>query len=167
MDDPSSSSEGGDTLLTADDLWLLREGLSLPSRYTFLLPRSGDRVTRPPGGFFTVYLAYFTSGFTIPPHPLLIEIMKSVGLSVSQLTPNDMLYFEGFLHRLGELELSVSLDAFHTLFTLRRVPHESFFYFYPRAGCRFLDSGPSNRGPWRERGFFMFKIRGGVAYRME
>ncbi|KAI3458528.1 hypothetical protein Pfo_015191, partial [Paulownia fortunei] len=63
--------------------------------------------------------------------------------------------FEGFLHRLGELELSVSLDAFHTLFTLRCVPHESFFYFYPRAGCRFLDSGPSNHGPWRERFFYV------------
>ncbi|KAI3463695.1 hypothetical protein Pfo_020358 [Paulownia fortunei] len=52
--------------------------------------------------------------------------MKSVSINVSQLTPNAMLYFEGFLYRLGELELSVSLDAFHTLFTLRRVPHESF-----------------------------------------
>ncbi|KAK6119716.1 hypothetical protein DH2020_046535 [Rehmannia glutinosa] len=75
-----------------------------------------------------------SDGFNIPLRPLLVEVLRSVGLCLYQLTPNALMYFEGFCYRLKELGLLVSLESFHTLFSIRKMPNDSYFYFYPRVG---------------------------------
>lgn len=121
----------------------------------FILPSSGDRIRHPPSGFFTVYSVYFSSGFTLPPHPLLVDIIRHAGLCISQLTPNAFMFFLGFLHCFGELGLIPSLEAFHTLFVVKKVLQDSYFCFYPRSGCKFLEGCTSSWGPWKEIFFYI------------
>ncbi|KAL0337411.1 UNVERIFIED_CONTAM: hypothetical protein Scaly_2016200 [Sesamum calycinum] len=115
-------------------------------------------VWTPPDGCFTVYATYFDSGFSIPPHPLLVKIIQSFGICISQLTPNSFMCFEGWRRRFRELGLPVSLASFHALWTVRRVAEVStstddgrYFYFFPQKACRFLDGFTSSKGPWKER----------------
>ncbi|KAI3453430.1 hypothetical protein Pfo_010093 [Paulownia fortunei] len=147
--------ENCDTILSLDDLRLVCRKLSLSNSHRFILPLKGHRIMSPPQGYFTAYIAYFTYGLTILPKPLLVEVLRSVGLCLSQLTLNALMYFKGFCHLLGELGLPISLDSFHTLFGVRKVAHESYFYFYPRSGCNFLEGCISSRGSWNERFFYI------------
>ncbi|KAL0284977.1 UNVERIFIED_CONTAM: hypothetical protein Sangu_2799000 [Sesamum angustifolium] len=101
-------------------------------------------------------------GFSIPPHPLLVKIIQSFGICISQLTPNSFMCFEGWRRRFRELGLPVSLASFHALWTVRRVAEVTtstddgrYFYFFPQKACRFLDGFTSSKGPWKERFFYV------------
>ncbi|KAK4392685.1 hypothetical protein Sango_2046300 [Sesamum angolense] len=125
------------------------------STFDFRFPRVGDRIRMPPLGYFTVYSAFFSSGFTLPPHPLLMDIIKEFGLCVSQFTPNTFTYFEGFLYRFRELGLPLTIESFFTFFSVRKAVNDSFFFFFPQSGCRFLDGSASSKGSWKEKFFFV------------
>ncbi|KAI3458843.1 hypothetical protein Pfo_015506 [Paulownia fortunei] len=103
--------ESCDTSLSLEDLRLVRRKLSLPTCHRFVLPHQGQRIMTPAQRYFTTYIDYFTCGLTIPPKSLFVEVFRSVGLRLSQLTSNALMYFEGFCHHLGELGMSVSLDS--------------------------------------------------------
>ncbi|KZV30210.1 hypothetical protein F511_42257 [Dorcoceras hygrometricum] len=73
----------------------------------------------PPSGYFTTYLEYFSNGFSLPPHALLVEIVRSLGVSFSQLTPNAIIAFTCFHCRVSQIRIPVTLDLFHALFSAR------------------------------------------------
>lgn len=56
----------------------------------------------------------------VPPPPLLVELLQNLGVSFSQLTPNALLYFIGFCHRVSAIDLVPSVELFHALFLARR-----------------------------------------------
>ncbi|KAL0320263.1 UNVERIFIED_CONTAM: hypothetical protein Sradi_5287800 [Sesamum radiatum] len=129
----------------------------VPPNHKFSLPGLGRRIRRPPDGYFTVYATYFDAGFSIPPYLLLVRIIRSYDICVSQLTPNSFMCFEGWRCRLRELELLVNLQSFHALWTVLRVADVStstddghYFYFPPQKACRFLDGFVSSKGPCKE-----------------
>ncbi|KAL0381368.1 UNVERIFIED_CONTAM: hypothetical protein Sangu_0201100 [Sesamum angustifolium] len=84
-----------DSILSRDEFHFLQESHNSFSPVEFPLPSPGDRIKIPPPGFFTVYSVYFFSGLFLPPHPLLLEIVRSVGRSIYQFTPNSFMYFLG------------------------------------------------------------------------
>ncbi|KAL0298917.1 UNVERIFIED_CONTAM: hypothetical protein Sradi_6551500 [Sesamum radiatum] len=79
--------ENCDSSLSLEEFDFLKKKVDLSSAFDFRLPRIEDRIRMPPSGYFTVYSAFFSSGFTLPPHPLLMDIIKESGLCVSQFTP--------------------------------------------------------------------------------
>ncbi|KAL2237675.1 UNVERIFIED_CONTAM: hypothetical protein Sindi_0959200, partial [Sesamum indicum] len=144
---------------TCDNV-LTREQLA-GLRVTYRVP-SAHKIRDPPDGSFTVYTAYFDNGFFIPPHPLLVKVIRSYGICVSQLTPNSFMCFEGWRRRLLELGLPITLESFHALWIVRRVAEVSdssddgrYFYFTPQKACRFLAGFVSSKGPWKEKFFYV------------
>ncbi|KAL0313360.1 UNVERIFIED_CONTAM: hypothetical protein Sradi_5735300 [Sesamum radiatum] len=132
------------------------------STFEFLLSRTGDRIKTPPPGYFTVYSSFFSSGFTLPPHPLLLDITRESGLCVSQFTPNSFLYFEGFLLHFRELSLPLSAESFFTLFSVRKIANDSFFFFFPQNRCKFLAGSASSKGPWKEKFLYVKDVDWGL-----
>ncbi|XP_073138390.1 uncharacterized protein [Henckelia pumila] len=126
----------------------------IPRSCDIIVPCPGDSRHSPPAGFFTVYVEHLNSGFSIPPCPVLIGLIKSLGVSLSQLTPNALLYFFGFRHQVGAFELDPSLDLFHALFSARPTKPDSDIYFQPRPKCRFLRKLRSHRGAWKSDFFY-------------
>ncbi|PIN16364.1 hypothetical protein CDL12_10977 [Handroanthus impetiginosus] len=112
--------------LTVEELSALSRRVRFPMSCRYVLPSSWARASNPPRGHFTMFTAYFGAGFTIPPDLLLVE----------------------------ELELLLSVESFQSLFLLKKVPKEPFFYFFPRPGCKFLSGVLSSWGPWNGRFFF-------------
>ncbi|XP_020549117.1 uncharacterized protein LOC105160179 [Sesamum indicum] len=151
-----------DSVLTREQLAGLRVTYRVPSAHKFILPSRGRRIRDPPAGCFTVYTAYFDNGFSIPPHPLLVKVIRSYGVCISQLTPNSFMCFEGWRRRLLELGLPITLESFHAVWTVRRVAEVSdssddgrYFYFTPQKACRFLAGFVSSKGPWKEKFFYV------------
>ncbi|KAL0319785.1 UNVERIFIED_CONTAM: hypothetical protein Sradi_5240000 [Sesamum radiatum] len=153
--------ENCDSSLGLEEFKLLSKKIDPSSAFEFHLPKVGDRIRTPPSGFFTVYSSFFSSGFTLPPHPLLVDIIKESGLCVSQFTPNSFLYFEGFLYRFRELGLPLSFESFFTLFSVRKIANDSFFFFFPRNGCKFFEGSASSKGPWKEKFFYVKDVNWG------
>ncbi|KAL0377763.1 UNVERIFIED_CONTAM: hypothetical protein Sradi_3081800 [Sesamum radiatum] len=134
-----------DSILTREQLAVIRRVFNVPS-HKFVLPSLGHRIRTPPDGYFTVYAAYFDSGFSIPPHPLLVKVIKSYGICVSQLTPNSFMCFEGWRRRFRELGLPVTLASFHALWTVAGWPK---FLVLP------MMDGISTSAPKRRAGSWM------------
>ncbi|KAL0449024.1 UNVERIFIED_CONTAM: hypothetical protein Slati_1458800 [Sesamum latifolium] len=142
-----------DSVLSHEELVLIQRRIGLPSAHKFVLPSRGQRIREPPKGYFTVYAAYFGSGFSIPPHPLLVEVIRSYGLCISQFTPNSFMCFEAFRRRLREKGLPVTLSSCHAIWQVHRVCASSFltddgryFYFYPRMAGTIIEGLTSSRG---------------------
>lgn len=106
-------------------------------------------------GYFTVYAEYFNSGLLIPPSPLLVELLQNLRVSFSQLTPNALLCFFGFCHRVSAIGLVPSVELFHALFSARCTKSESDIFFQPRPKCRFLRKLRSYRGDWKLNFFYV------------
>lgn len=70
-------------LFSIVDLEVMHANLRLPSYYELVLPRKDDMVMSPQVIYFTIYLAYFTSGFIIPPPPFLAKIVRNLDISLS------------------------------------------------------------------------------------
>ncbi|KZV22120.1 hypothetical protein F511_11648 [Dorcoceras hygrometricum] len=113
----------------------------------------------PPSGYFTTYLDYFSNGFSLPPNALLVEIVRSLGVSFSQLTPNAIVAFACFHRRMSEIRIPVTLDLFHALFSARCTGPGSYIYFQPRLDCKFLSRIRSPRGSWKSN-FLYVRDRG-------
>ncbi|KAL2237669.1 UNVERIFIED_CONTAM: hypothetical protein Sindi_0958600 [Sesamum indicum] len=151
-----------DSVLTREQLAGIRVTYRVPSVHKFILPSRGRRIRDPPAGCFTVYIAYFDNGFSILPHPLLVKVIRSYGICVSQLMQNSVMCFEGWRRRLLELGLLITLESFHALWTVRRMAEVSdssddgrYFYFTPQKACRFLAGFVSSKGPWKEKFFYV------------
>ncbi|KAL2237495.1 UNVERIFIED_CONTAM: hypothetical protein Sindi_0941200 [Sesamum indicum] len=122
-----------DSVLTREQLAGLRVTYRVPSAHKFILPSRGRRIRDPPAGCFTVYTAYFDNGFSIPPHPLLVKVIRSYGvwLATSSI-------------RVGASDntrkFSCCMDR-------------------PLSGgskaCRFLAGFVSSKGPWKEKFFYV------------
>ncbi|KAL0461400.1 UNVERIFIED_CONTAM: hypothetical protein Slati_0027600 [Sesamum latifolium] len=120
-----------DSDLSYDEFYFLEGNYNSFPPVEFLLPSPGDRIKHPHLGFFMVYFVYFSLDFTLPPHPLLVEIVMSVGFSIRQFTPNAFTFFLGFLYRFSELDLDPSLETFHTLFSIKKVGNASLLFLPP------------------------------------
>lgn len=106
-------------------------------------------------GYFMVFVGPLSCGLTLPPSCLLLAICLSLGLCVSQIVSNSLLIFAGFYEVLGKQKLPLMLDYFHALFLVRWVKTSPFFYFQLRIDCHFLENKVSNRGPWKEKFFYV------------
>ncbi|KZV49068.1 hypothetical protein F511_11019 [Dorcoceras hygrometricum] len=93
--------------------------LVLCAKSDIIIPKKGDMCHEPPSGYFTTYLDHFSNGFSLPPNALLVEIVRSLGVSFSQLTPNAIVAFACFHRRMSEIRIPVTLDLFHALFSAR------------------------------------------------
>ncbi|KAL0313426.1 UNVERIFIED_CONTAM: hypothetical protein Sradi_5741900 [Sesamum radiatum] len=125
-----------DSALSYEEFSFLEGNYNSSPPIGFLLPSPRDRIKHPPW-ISSRSIPYISLRvFTLPPLPLLVEIVKSVGLSISQFTPNACTFFLGFLHRFSELDLDPSFEAFHTPFFIKKVMNDSFFYFYPSNNCK-------------------------------
>ncbi|KAL0319915.1 UNVERIFIED_CONTAM: hypothetical protein Sradi_5253000 [Sesamum radiatum] len=72
-----------DSILTREQLVIIRRTFNVSSDHRFILPSLGQRIRTPPNGCSTVYASYFDCGLSIPPHPLLVKIIRSFGICVS------------------------------------------------------------------------------------
>ncbi|KZV06698.1 hypothetical protein F511_45821, partial [Dorcoceras hygrometricum] len=98
-------------------------------------------------------------GFSLPPNALLVEIVRSIGVSFSQLTPNAIVAFARFHRRMSEIRIPVTLDLFHALFSACCTGPGSYIYFQPRLDCKFLSRIRSPRGSWKSN-FLYVRDRG-------
>ncbi|KAL0384982.1 UNVERIFIED_CONTAM: hypothetical protein Sradi_2892500 [Sesamum radiatum] len=55
--------------VSSEELEILEKKINSSSELVFTLPSVSDRIKIPPPGFFTAYLSFFASGFTLPPIP--------------------------------------------------------------------------------------------------
>ncbi|XP_075489399.1 uncharacterized protein LOC142528248 [Primulina tabacum] len=157
-DSPDQEVIPGDldqSLLTPQDVKCLSGKLEISSDYEFKAPGLGDSYHNPPAGYFTMTLAHFNSGFSIPPHSLLVEVIRTLGISFSQLSPNSLTYFLGFCHRAKEFQIQATTSLFHSIFSIRCLKPEYSVYFQPRAGCKFMVRLRSTRGDWRSHFLFV------------
>ncbi|KZV26510.1 hypothetical protein F511_07495 [Dorcoceras hygrometricum] len=136
---------------------LRRLGLCVKS--DIIIPKKGDMCHEPPSGYFTAYLEHFSNGFSLPPNALLVEIVRSLGVSFSQLTPNAIVAFACFHRRMSEIRIPVTLDLFHALFSARCTGPGSYIYFQPRLDCKFLSRIRSPSGSWKSN-FLYIRDRG-------
>ncbi|KZV50238.1 hypothetical protein F511_03192, partial [Dorcoceras hygrometricum] len=102
---------------------------------------------------------HFSNGFSLPPNALLVEIVRSLGVSFSQLTPNAIIAFICFHHRVSQTRIPVTLDLFHALFSARCTGPGSYIYFQPRIDCKFLSHIRSPRASWKSH-FLYVRDRG-------
>ncbi|PIN25239.1 hypothetical protein CDL12_02015 [Handroanthus impetiginosus] len=119
-DRESARCLGHEGVLTVEELSVLSFRVHFPVSCRYVLPSPRARASNPPRGHFTVFTAYFGAGFTIPPDPLLVDVVRAYGLCLNQLTPNSFMYFSGFRHRFEELELPLSVESFQRLFLLKK-----------------------------------------------
>lgn len=107
-DDNLESSEplGGDDrdALTRQDIGSLREVLGIQLECDIKVPGPQDDCHNPPLGYFTLFLEHFTGGLLFPPQPLLVELVKSLGMSFSQLTPNAVMTYLAFSHKMRKFK---------------------------------------------------------------
>lgn len=155
---------GGDNIhaLSIEDVEDLREVIGIPPEYDIKVPGSRSDCHAPPSGYFTIFLEYFTSGLVFPPQPLLVELVSSLGMSFSQLTPNAITVYLAFCHKMREERLPLSVELFHSLFLPRRSKPDSFVYFCPRAECKFLSRIPCPRSFWKSQFFYVKDCGWGV-----
>lgn len=141
--------------LSIEDVEGLREVLGIPPECETRVPGFRDDCHSPPLGYFTLFLEYFTSGLMFPPQPLLVELVRSLGMSFSQLTPNAIIVYSAFCHKMREDRLPLSVELFHSLFLSRRSKPDSFVYFCPRPECKFLSRIPCLRSFWKSQFFYV------------
>ncbi|KZV16891.1 hypothetical protein F511_37843 [Dorcoceras hygrometricum] len=134
-------------------------GLGLCTKTDIIIPKKGDMCHEPPSGYFTTYLDYFSNGFSLPPSALLIEIVRSLGVSFRQLTPNAIIAFICFRRRVSQTRIPVTLDLFHALFSAHCTGPGSYIYFQPKLDCKFLSRIRSPRGNWKSN-FLYVRDRG-------
>ncbi|XP_073034820.1 uncharacterized protein [Primulina eburnea] len=157
-DIPESSELLGDDsgdALTSQDLERLREALRIPSECDLQVPGPKHNCHNPPSGYFTIFLEHFTNGLVFPPQTLLVSLVDSFGISFSQLSPNALIVFTAFCHKVKEIQMQPSVELFHSLFSGRRSKPESFVYFQPRPKCKFLSRIPSPRNFWKSQFFYV------------
>ncbi|XP_073275600.1 uncharacterized protein [Primulina huaijiensis] len=142
-------------VLSGEDVGSLREVLGIPPECDIKVPRPRDECHNPPRGYFTLFLEYFTGGLLFPPQPLLVELVKSLGMSFSQLSPNAVIVYSAFCHKMQEIHMPLSVELFHSLFSVRRSKPDSHVYFQPRAKCKFLSRIPSPRSSWKSHFFYV------------
>ncbi|KZV25502.1 hypothetical protein F511_07212, partial [Dorcoceras hygrometricum] len=123
------------------------------------IPKKEDMCHEPPSGYFTTYLDYFSNGFSLPPNTLLIEIVRILGVSFSQLTPNFVIAFMCFHRRVSQTKMPVTLYLFHAFFSMRCMVPGSYIYFQPRLHCKFLSRICSPRCSWKSN-FLYVQDRG-------
>ncbi|PIN03566.1 hypothetical protein CDL12_23908 [Handroanthus impetiginosus] len=136
------------TQLAVEELSVLSRRVRFPMDCRCVLPSSRAQASNPaPEGHFTVFTFYFRVGLTIPPDPLLVELVRTYGICLSQLIPNSFMYFTGFHYPFEEPRLPLSMEGFQSLFLMKKVPKELFFYFFPHLGCKFLGRVSSSWEP--------------------
>ncbi|XP_012844177.1 PREDICTED: uncharacterized protein LOC105964197 [Erythranthe guttata] len=118
-------------------------------------PEAGDRMRAPPIGFFTVYSDWFKCGFKPSTLPVVNELVKVTGLSISQFYPNTFTIFAGFIEAMRQVGQPISVDAFHASFMIKKGAMKGSFYFKARSHSKFLLGGSRSRGPWAGDFFFM------------
>ncbi|KZV41824.1 hypothetical protein F511_37374 [Dorcoceras hygrometricum] len=75
----------------------------------------------------------------LPPNALLIEIVRSLDVSFSQLTLNAIIAFTCFHRRVSQTRIPVTLDLFHALSSARCTGLGSYIYFQPRLDRKKID----------------------------
>ncbi|XP_073295147.1 uncharacterized protein [Primulina huaijiensis] len=157
-DDPEWSDPLGvddKDALSGQDVGSLREVLGIPPECDIKVPGPQDDCHTPPLGYFTLFLEYFTGGLVFPLQPLLVELVKSLGMSFSQLTPNAVIVYSAFCHKMKEIHMPLSVELFHSLFSACRSKPDSHVYFQPRAKCKFLSRIPSPKSSWKSHFFYV------------
>lgn len=119
-----------DSLVCLKESRFLRERIHLSPNHQIIRSKKDQCIRNHSEGYFTVYLAYFASGFTIPLDPLLVDIVRGFGLCIGQFTSNFFVPFEGYRRHLQELGLPISFESFQALFRVRNIL-KHYFYFFP------------------------------------
>ncbi|XP_073014589.1 uncharacterized protein [Primulina eburnea] len=140
--------------LTSQDLESLREVLRIPSECDLKVPGPKHNCHDPPPGYFTIFLEHFTNGLVFPPQTLLVNLVDSFGISFSQLSPNALIVFTAFCHKVKGIQMPPSVELFHSLFSGCRSKPDSFIYFQPRPKCKFLSRIPSPKSFWKSQFFY-------------
>ncbi|XP_075478922.1 uncharacterized protein LOC142519778 [Primulina tabacum] len=148
--------------MSDQDVGSLREVLGIPPECDIKVPRPQDDCHNPPPDYITLFLEYFTGGLMFPPQPLLVELVKSLGMSFSQLTPNAVIVYSAFCHKMKEIHMPLSVELFHSLFSTRTSKPDSHVYFQPRAKCKFLSRIPSPRSSWKSHFFYVKECGWGI-----
>ncbi|XP_073067288.1 uncharacterized protein [Primulina eburnea] len=164
-DDPEWNDplDGNDKdALSGQDVEGLREVLGIPPECDVKVPGPRDDCHKPPPSYFTLFLEYFAGGLMFPPQPILVELVESLGISFSQLTPNAVIVYSAFCHKMREITMPLSVELFHSLFSARRSKPDSSVYFQPRANCKFLSRIPSPRSFWKSQFFYVKDCGWGV-----
>ncbi|XP_073015739.1 uncharacterized protein [Primulina eburnea] len=141
--------------MSDQDVGSLREVLGIPPECDIKAPGPQDDCHNPPPDYFTIFLEYFNGGLMFFPQPLLVELVKSLGMGFSQLTPNAVIVYSAFCHKMKEIHMPLSVELFHSFFSARRSKPDSHVYFQPRAKCKFLSRIPSPRSSWKSHFFYV------------
>ncbi|VVB15735.1 unnamed protein product [Arabis nemorensis] len=148
----------GSTLSTEDSLHDLRESCHFSEDIEILVPSSYCRADEPPEGFFTVYESYFHDCFLWFPIPyVILEFLKELELSISQITPRGIRHMVGILVRGYECDEDIS--AYHLLNLLefrQSSPKNKFVYYASNKKDRRIIRGfPSKDRQWIDFFFYV------------
>ncbi|KAL2241159.1 UNVERIFIED_CONTAM: hypothetical protein Sindi_0757100 [Sesamum indicum] len=136
----------------------IKEKFFIPSNYEIVIPRSSDRMHRPPPGFCSFSLQHFEAGlrFSLPPSVALI--LRRLNLCPMQLSPNSIRHIILFIIIMRVHRFEPNFENFWSLYSFTtsvRSGDNGFFYLTSRKECRFLDPLTSNVGPWKSNFIFV------------
>ncbi|KAL2230456.1 UNVERIFIED_CONTAM: hypothetical protein Sindi_1640000, partial [Sesamum indicum] len=153
-----SSSDDAPTLVMLEtNPW---EGIKyyIPSSFEVIVPRSHDRMHRPPPGFCAFSLNHFDAGLRLPLALYVAQILRRLEICPMQLFPNSIRHIILFVIIMRVHRFEPNFDNFWTLYSFTtsiRSADNGFFYLSARKDCRYLDPLTSNVGPWKKRFIFI------------
>ncbi|KAL2249872.1 UNVERIFIED_CONTAM: hypothetical protein Sindi_2460900 [Sesamum indicum] len=136
----------------------IKEKYFIPHNYEVVIPKSFDRMHRPPKGFCAFSLHHFDVGLRLPLAPSVAHILNKLKLFPMQLSPNSICQIVLFIIVMRVHRFEPNFDNFWSLYsftTSKRSADRGFFHLSARKDCRFLDPLTSNVGPWKRKFVFI------------
>ncbi|GMN44748.1 hypothetical protein TIFTF001_013946 [Ficus carica] len=111
-----STNGNPSSILTEDDLALVRGRYGFPNEVQLRLPFANERADTMSEGWICMYTIYFECGLQLSIHHLIVQSMHHYQLAIPQLMQNRMRVFMGLIVIEDEAGVELSVDDFLTLY---------------------------------------------------
>ncbi|KAL2246280.1 UNVERIFIED_CONTAM: hypothetical protein Sindi_2896200 [Sesamum indicum] len=136
----------------------IRAKYFIPPEYKIRIPRTFDRMHRPPSGFCAFSVKHFDTRLRFPLAPPLARILNKLELCPMQLFSNSIFHIVLFIIIMQYLDLEPSFDNFWSLYsftTCKRSAERGFFDLSAKPHCGYLEPLKSNVGACLDRYIFV------------
>lgn len=145
------------SVVTPDDLSLIRIQYGIPNEFDLQAPGSGGRASSPPSGWFCLYLETLRAGLRLPLPAFVVTLFKFLNISLASVVPNSFRFLIGFLSLCQLAEVQPSLSLFRNFYTFKHhASARDWWFISPQTGRKGLLRGaPSSVHGWKEKFFFV------------
>lgn len=145
------------SILTPNDLALIRFQFGIPPEYDLELPSPTDRASSPPAGRFCLYWEALRAGLRLPLPPFVVALFRFLHISLASVAPNSFRFLVGFLCLCELAEVRPTISLFRSCYTFKcNALTKDWWYVAPQSRKKGLLKGaPSSIHNWKGKYFFV------------